>query len=325
LLASHGRREEARELAQRFSRAPGSMYELLKLAEINFSLGLADQSRDLLKRFASNYGHSPEVWASYASLLEDLKDWNEMRGVALQIREQRNYRDTLGGFSYFLEGRSDLGLERKTTAETAFRRASESTYEVPGLGLLVAKGLMKLKYHEYARPILRQVESSLTRRDDYWDTAFDCAMQLKDGNWILKISESAYKANPEDVVKVNRYAAALMVNRAQPEEAVKLTMQLLNNYPDSPTAIINHSLALMMNNRYAEAREQLDRLLPSGLSPAEASAYFLASFELHLSQRDFARAKEDSGKINRQALFPAQEKWLEDRLKEFPGSVTANY
>ena len=117
LLAANGRNTEAIELAERFTTSPGSAMEVLRLAEIYFRLGLSDACRDVLKRFAPQYGHSPEVWASYASVLEDLKDWGEMRAVAQQIREQPNYRDTLGGYSDYLEGRAELGAGRTMAAK----------------------------------------------------------------------------------------------------------------------------------------------------------------------------------------------------------------
>jgi len=211
------------------------------------------------------------------------------------------------------------------TAEIAFRKAAETTYENPGLGLMVARELMKLKYLEHSRSILQGLEEPMGGREEYWEMVFDCAVQLKDGEWVLKAAEHGYQNNPQEVVRMNRYAAALMANRVRPEEAVKLTVQLVSRYPDSPAAMINHALALLMNNRGAEARRQLERVKPNELNPFESCGYHLAMFEVYLDEKDYSRAWEENEKIDRQILFPAQAKWLQNRTKEMPPRVTGVY
>jgi len=115
------------------------------------------------------------------------------------------------------------------------------------------------------------------------------------------------------------------VNRAQPELAVELTMRLVNSHPKSAPALINHSLALLLNNRTEDARKTLSRVNLAKLTPIEKSAYKFALFDLAVRFKDFQRAWNDSDEINRQTLFRPQIEWLETSLKKLPPRVTASY
>lgn len=323
LLASTGSPDEARTLADRFTTAPSSAMEMLKLANVYFTLGQVEHCRELMKKFAPQFGHSPEVWLSYASVLEDLKDWNGMRAAALQIREIPNYQEKLGGFSFYIEGRAEMAQERITTAEIAFRKASQSSFEAPALGLEIAQNLTKLKYAKFARPILENIEDRLKSSRDYWDACFNAAFFLKDPAWILKASEADYNLAPEDVNAVNRYAAALMVNREKPEEAVQLTLRIVSRFPQSATAVINHASALLLNKRYAGAKSYLERVVPAGLNPVETSAYALAMFELAMQEQRYADARRFREAVMVDSLFPAQKEWLLKRTEEIPESLSS--
>jgi tetratricopeptide (TPR) repeat protein len=325
LLAGSGRKDEAVALAERYSNSPVSGYELLRLAEVYSNLGLTEQSHVVLQKFAPRYGQSPEVWAAYASVLEDLKDWQEMRGIALQIREQRANREGLWGYSYFLEGRAELAQERITTAEIAFRKAGEANYPIPALGFMIAKRISDLNYPGYARPIFDKVENAMAEREDFWAGYFDCAYQLKDGPGVLKAAERDYRLKPTDLTKLNRFAAALLANRVRPEEAVQLTLQLVNARPKNPTALINHAFALLLNNRVDEASSIVEKCRKVQLNPFEESALHMALFDLAFRSKDFETARRESDLINRQSLFPAQVNWLEACLKELPPRVTGKF
>ena len=434
LLAANGRKSEAIQLAEQFTSSPTSAMEVLRLAQIYFKLDLVEQCREVLKEFAPQFGQSPEVWTSYGTVLEGLEEWNEMRAAALRIREQPNYYENLGGYSHYLEGRAELGQERRTTAEIAFRKASQATYEAASVGTLVADGLLKVNYPQYARPVLEQLEAGkedddeywelvfraahdlkgnlrlLLRRcsqtpvwktwpscsraspanrrrgrtsfalawagrrtfaeiafrkasqatyeaasvgtlvadgllkvnypqyarpvleqleagkeddDEYWELVFRAAHDLKDAEWLLKAAKKAYTKDPRDVVVANRYAAALMANRAEPDEAVHLTLRILNSYPRSNTAAINHALALLLNKRTSEARAELRQIVPAMLSPHETPAYYLALFEACMNEQAYSEARDCLEKIPVSQLFPPQRRWLDEQIKLFPPTVTS--
>ncbi|MEK7686545.1 MAG: hypothetical protein AAB466_14105 [Verrucomicrobiota bacterium] len=318
LLTAAGRKAEAIELAQAYPNVPASATETVRLAEIYVSLGLPDYAKQVLRRFASRFGHSPEVWMTYANIVIEARSWAELRAVATEIRRQDGVRDTLAGYSYYLEGRAELGEGRAPTAEIAFRKAGQHTYQIRSLGLIIAEDLTKLGYAAIARDILVPLEAHFKDSLEYWGAAFTTALELKDAPWVLKASTRTYELKPLDITYLNRYAAALLLNRTRPEEAVKLTLQLVSAYPNSLASVINHSMALLLNQRTREARTLLANINANRLTPAESASYYLALFEVFYNLHEYDQAWRMSDRIERQHLFPIQVKWLESLHKQMP-------
>ena len=323
LLMGAGRTEEAQELARAFSRPPGTPIETVQLARIFQALELKEECREVLEQHAPAYYFSPEVWAAYATLLESEQDWEGMRGIALRMRRHPGVQGLLDGFSYFLEGRTELAQERRGPAEGAFRRAAEARYEQVAVGYMVARELNALKFFEGARKIFQKIESSYEERVDFWEAAFEAGYALRDGEWMLRAAKRLYELKPGDIQALNGYAASLMVNRARPAEAVRLTLEMTARYPNSPTAVLNHCFALLLNNRNGEAKDWLERINPEALDPVESSAYHLALFELNCNLKNYGEAWRASDKIFTSQLFPAQLEWLAARQKEMPPRLTS--
>ena len=318
LLTSAGRKAEAIKLAESFTRAPGSAAETVRLAEAYFQLGMLDASREVLQKFASDFRQSPEVWIAYAAVLEKQQDWEALRMIALQIREDVNARDTRWGFAYFLEGRAELAEKRFTAAERAFDKAAESTFGVPPLGVAVAKDLTRLKFYQRALDIYKQLEGSFQNDVRFWEGVFASALAARDAAMVLKATERCYQLDSNDAQACNRYAAALIVNRANPEEVIKLTLQLLSRYPNSLAGRLNHTFALLLNGRTAEAGTVLESIELATLSPADANHYYLAQFELNYAMQKWEAAAAALQKISRASLFPVQRQWLEEKNKKMP-------
>ena len=318
LLKQRGRKDEAIKLAHEFTRAPGSSMETVRLADAYYQLGMLDETRDLLKKTAPGFANSPEVWVAYAAVLERVSDWAGMRAIALQIREEMSSRDTLWGFAYYLEGRAELSEKRVSSAERAFEKAAECTYEIPPLGMSVAGELVKLKYHVHALKIYRSLEHSFEDDLGFWKGFFDAAYAAHDAELVLKTSERCYRLNPREASAHNRYAAALLVNRSKPEEVIKLTIQLVASFPNSLAARINHCFALLLNQRTEEALAALQSMNVAALSPGETSDYYLALFEAHHNLGRWDDAEKARGRIATSTLFPVQRKWLSEKSRSMP-------
>ena len=203
------------------------------------------------------------------------------------------------------------------------RKAAQASYDSSSLGMLVADGLLKAGYPLYARDVLEQLEAAKADDTEYWELVFRAAHELKDAEWLLKASEKTYAAAPGDVVLANRYAAALMTNRTRPNEAVQLTLRILNSYPRSNTAAINHALALLLNKRTAEAKAELRQLDSGSMSSHELPAYYLALFEVQMNEQAYSEARRSLERIVVANLYPPQRKWLEEQIKLLPATVTA--
>jgi tetratricopeptide (TPR) repeat protein len=318
LLISVGRKDEAVKLAESFTRAPGSAVETVRLAEAYFQLGMLDASREVLHKFAPDFHQSPEVWVAYAAVLDKQGDWSELRAIALQIREDLNARDSLWGFAYFLEGRAELAEKRLDSAARAFERAAESAYEIPPLGAAVARELTKLKFPQLALDVYKQLEDSFQSDLRFWEGSFEAAFATHNAGLVLKASERCFQLNPRDAQACNRYAAALIINRKNPEEVVRLTLQLLTRYPNSVAGRLNHTFALLMNHRTSEAKEILEGIDPDSLSAPDANSYYLARFELSYALQKWDDAASALDKISRGTLFPEQRQWLKEKHEKMP-------
>jgi len=167
------------------------------------------------------------------------------------------------------------------------------------------------------------LEQDFGEKADYWRVLLGAAYQFKYPDLMSNSAAAGYRLQPENVVCANNYAATLLVQRDRPEQAVSLTLQILNRFPDSNGAKLNHALALLLNLREAEAEAVLKSVVPENLSAEEANAFYLGMFELYSNQRHYDQAWEASDRITAKRLFPNQLKWLEEMRQRLPRRTAA--
>lgn len=318
LLAEGGRREEAVRLAEAFGSSPQSAQETLRLAEVYFQLGLKNSGREVLQRFVPLFGTNAEVWRFYARFLEQAKDWNELRNVAVQMREQPGMATVLWGYSYFLEGLANHRMDLHDAAALAFAKAGDAHYDSPDLAYEIARDMAEMSHGAPALRILAMIEDRVERDFAFWETWFDAAFSARNEAAVLKSAEQSYKLRPRDVQIHNRYAAALMLNKKDPEESIKMTLQLVNLYPQSIAATINHAYALLLNRREQEARRLLETLAGRTMSPSEANAFHLGLFEIYYTLELWDQALSQADRVNASMLFPSQLDSFETKRKALP-------
>ncbi len=318
LLAGNGRTNEAVKLAQSASVTPASSYELVRVAQCYASLGLVDSASDLMKRLAPQFGRAPEVWTTYASILEARQDWDEMRRIGRLIRQDAQSRESIWGLGYYIEGRADLAQKRAAGAESMFERAAESDYEYEMVGVMVARELNRKNYPKLALKLLAKLEARMEKNVDYWNEVFLASYGVQDSAMLMKAAERAYRILPNDPLALNRYAATLLLNRVQPDEAIQLTLQLYSRFPQNTAAAINHSCALLLNHRAPEAKTILEGINVAALSSVEIAPYYLALFETYHALGLWDRAWKARENIADGTLFPIQRDWLRLKEKEMP-------
>ena len=319
VLAQAGRMEEGRKLAQDYPYPPALSKEVVEMALASMQLGLTDYARTTLKHYAPQFPYAADIWVDLGDLLLQGKLWDELRELAMQIRNQEGTKNLLFGYSYYLDGRADLATQRPDQAKEEFDRSAQYAFDDnPEIGLRTANSLLKIGYPEPARAILLRLKPELKLNVDYWKALFDVANQLKQEGLLLEAGQNAYELQKNDVNCKNNYAAALLINRTKAEEAVKLTFDLISRYPDSETAKINHALAYVQNNRLPEAKQILDTLDVAQLSDVVSTAYYLGIFEIAVDQKRPDQAWQAFDKIEKRNLFPNQIVWLERVKKDLP-------
>ena len=311
LLDTNGKREQAVQLVRAFNTPPASAAELLLLANTHQSLGRQSQALQLMQRYAGQFAYAEAIWMTYAGLLIGEQRWPALLTLAMDMRKEKVAGDNLVGFSYYTEGRAHLAQQKRGPAEAAFRQIPEFTYRNPALVVEMGRNLYALGYPEIAKDLLIKSQPLCARSPLYWQLLGTVAHLLKLTDLRLTAYESAYQLNPQDWVAMNNYAAVLITQRQRPQEAIKLTVQLLAHAPNSVPAKINHSMALLANQRTTEAVALLQTINLNGLSPEETTAYYLGMLEANVNQRRYALARQDLAKIDRQHLFANQRQWLE--------------
>lgn len=342
LLATEGRRPEAVELARRSNLVPTSAWDAYQLARTYTLLGMLDQANELLRGYSRNIGWLAEslvlrgdVLMRQAGIVPD-PNWDtqtavathdpleELTSLALTIRIQPAAMDVLGGYSYYLEGIAEWYRGNKDAAGQVFAQAGKIGFRDPALGLQVAKHLLGLGgAARWAEPILLSLQDRLGDDPDYLLQLIKCASQLREDRYLLAPAKRMYELKPDDPVAMNNYAAALMIVRERPEEAIALSLQLLSRFPDVAELWINHSIACSMNNRGEDAVLALTHVDPARLEPPERAQYYMARFEANWLVGRLKVAWESLKQVDRSYLYPAQLSWLARVEPKFEADLEA--
>jgi predicted Zn-dependent protease len=318
LLLQTGQRAQAIELASSYPHRPTSAVEVVELAQVYSELGRRDQALELLQNYTKEFSHAAIFWVTYATELLETKRWEDLRAVALQIRSEDNVRDVLSGFSYFLEGRAELALGREASAIAAFKKSVEREFPFPGIGQRVAGQLLQLGQPALARELLMSLKKPLHAQLSYWILCFRVAELLKDVDFMLASARQAYELNPNDPYAVNNYAAALLITRQNPEQAIKLSLPFYSQNPNLLHAVVNHSAALLLNGRPQEAKSLLERIPTNALDRTQLALYNLDLFETYLRLNRFDLARAVSDRIDPDRLYPNQREWLQKARQDLP-------
>jgi hypothetical protein len=195
--------------------------------------------------------------------------------------------------------------------ETAARKSFPS----PQVAYEVGLGLKQLGYLEQALQVLGPLEPTSENDPFYWQAVFQLAEAMRqDPVLLLKAAREARRLHPGDARWDFSYAAALLVNRLDPAEAVVVTRDFLARAPASPQAQVNHSLALALNQRWDEAAALLAAVDPNRFDEFGRTIFHLCAFEVHLARGQKELARQDAALIQRRHLFPNQVQWLEQTL-----------
>ena len=89
-------------------------------AEAFIYLGLRDLAFRFLQRYTEDYDAADRAWYTQALLLSEAERWDELYGLAMEIRRSEKTRLSLKGYSYFLEGAAELKRGLRMLARRAF-------------------------------------------------------------------------------------------------------------------------------------------------------------------------------------------------------------
>lgn len=323
LLGKTGQKEKAIALAMSDNAPkPFNGNDATKLAQTLIELGLKSDALKILDDYSKKFGNYENLWLFYSELLMEEQLWSQLLDVALKIRQQPKIRLNLISYSFYIEGLAEIGLNRLGMANEAFKRMTEFKFYPPALIIPCAKKLLALNQINACKNLLQTNKEQAENSVDFWKIFTSIAMLEKNTELLLTASEKAYLLAPDDLVTINNRAAALLISRENPNEAVKLTFLLLQHNPDSVITRINHAIALAQNSRASDAYNILSTIDESALSQEIANSYYLAKFDVCRQLNQIQDAKQIAKLINTDPLFQPQKEWLTKTLKTLQTSTT---
>lgn len=310
LLMAAGRGDQAKMLASAHVRPPATEGEAELLGVALHRLGMVDEAADLIRKQLDVFGHSVRLWGLGGRLLTQLERWEDLRLFGSRMRRAPQLRGLLEGYGFFLEGVAEHGRGILPRAAEHFARAVEAGITQPLLALDAAIQMQRMGFPHQATDLMRSIEDQFASRTEFWKSMAHAAFDARQTTMVLLATQRAYELAPMDLNHANNYAAALLLNRTNASEAIRLTLDLINRIPNSKITRVNHALALNQNARYAEALSVLQSIPASALEPEERALWYLGLFEAEMHSGRLEEAKLAADQVELRFLFPNQLEWL---------------
>jgi tetratricopeptide (TPR) repeat protein len=325
VLMQTGRTAEAAARAKRLNAAPKTPTELIRIARLLRALGLLEDAIQLMQRHLDSFAYNTQVWVNLAELLGVAGRWDEVRILGVQLRGDPRQRVEVPGYGWFLEGYGTVkslptGSEERDPSlrnlgEVEFQQMLRSHISDPLIGYRCAVLLQEIGRQETAKKLFEGMEKDFGGQADYWFRLGLAAYQTDDIRLMLSANERAHQINPDNLLVINNLSAALLMLREQPAKAVELTLRRVAQDPLDQASRINHLLALVLNQRTAQARTELARFDPDRLPALEATLIHLAHLEIAVIEGKRDEALRELPRIEKRFLKAAQAAWL-DRATE---------
>lgn len=310
LLAHNQRGDDARELARKFVTPPESSGDAEIMARGLLRLGLRTETLAYLERHQESFSYNPTLWIIRTQLLMDMNRWDELRTVAVAMRQYERLAPHLGGYSHYLEGLAELRQGRNDIAARCFAELEQHPIPDPVLAYGSATTLKKLGRPDLAASMLGRLESSFSNHLEFWLQLQASAFDARQFDVLLAATKRAYEIAPTKLEYANNYAAALLVSREHSSEAIDLTFRTLQLAPRAFETRLNHALALLQNARVADAEPILKDLDDERRDAERETLVNLGWFEFYLKSGNPSLAREYALKVDPTRLLPPQAEWF---------------
>ena len=315
LLAYNQRGDEAREQARKFVAPPESSGDAEIMARGLLRLGLRTETLAYLERHQEAFSYHPTLWTLRTQLLMEMNRWDDLRTVAVAMRQHDRLEPYLGGYSHFLEGLAETRQGRDDIASRCFAELAQHPIPDPVLAYSSASLLKKLGRPEIAASMLGRLEKNFSNQLEFWLQLQASAFDARQFDVLLAATKRAYEIAPGKLEYANNYAAALLVSREHPSEAIELTFRTLQLAPQAFETRLNHALALLQNARVTDAEPILRDLDDERRDAERETLVNLGWFEFFLRSGNPTRAKEYALKVDPARLLPPQAEWFTKSAK----------
>lgn len=320
LLAGTGQKRKAFWLATRYfqrsdsNRPPDSTMERATVAESFMNMGRESHAFWCLRRPADGLDHGfMEDWRqSKADALMINKQWSELGELALSLRRDCRMGEGMMGYSFFLEGVSEMERGRADAAKKAFQKISDYSLGEGERGLFMASHLVRLQFYAAARDVLLGLRSKHKDKTVFWRLLFVAAKEIGDSRGLLSATENLHHLRPHDRETRNDYLAVLLSLRIRPDAAMSLTYQGMRQNPHDAAGKIHRARALLWNEKADAAASLLVSINPKRLIGTLEQSFYLARLELEFQRKRVQEAYKWSGKIRPKLLIPGDRRRFQE-------------
>ncbi len=310
LLEVMGRKADAAALARSYTVRPRTPGEAEQLLAVFNRLGLYNEGLQFLGQQMDDFKQHPVIWVRMGELLAAGKLWDRIRSMALEVRQDERLKEVLGNYGWFLMGVAEHGLGHPQTAKEAFDQFVALPPPNPVVSFQSAVTLNRLGYPEAAAVLLKRLESVAGTDLAFWKQVQLAAFESRQAELLLAACEKVHALAP-DTVSMSNLAAALLMMRERPSEAVQLTLDVIGRAPNSRIAQVNHALALVQNGRTADSERTLRSVSSTGMSDGDRTMLAFSWFQCHLQSGRTNEAVAAAEKVDLRHLFPPQVQWFE--------------
>jgi tetratricopeptide (TPR) repeat protein len=309
VLLRAGQTNEAIKLSGAAGQHPQEADQAVLLAKFYYEAGEDQEALRVLKHYREQFPDSEALWISQANLLLELKKWDELRGVAVQARAVNSHWPYSTAYAYYFEAVANLKSGMPKEGEANLRKVAD--YVGPlAQRVELAQRIWALGFPAIVRDLLRIGDNDFGSEKGlefkYWSLLARICYELQDLEGLEAALVRAHELEPGNEVTANNLAAALVASRRNPILALTLTTKLMKSSRAWPGAYVNHSLALIQNQRADEAAKVLEAISPSEISRGERTAYYIARFEIATFRKEWQQAKEIAALIDPKELLPVE-------------------
>ncbi len=318
MLIANGQRESARKLAAGGLVQPRTLVEIQAMAKVLVALDLGSRALSMLEANRERFRRDPGYWLVEARCLMALGKWKEMEVLGRSCRGIPNIDKGDLGVGWGIEAVGVNGDGRREEARELGRRMLLSVPKSPEICGSLALMLTEAKLDHLALAMVRLLEPHAMDNPAYWKQRTLVASQTLDGFELVRSSTERMALEPNDILARNMHAAVLLMVREDPAEVVRLTFQNMALLPGNADVRLNHAMALAFNGRAREASQILSAMSERSLTSAQRNNYRLAWFDVYVAQRDWAKARDLSERLDKSQLLPLQRKRVQEEIARMP-------
>jgi tetratricopeptide (TPR) repeat protein len=270
-------------------------------------LGLWDEAIDFYSRCLERPEGRGRVWVACGSALVRRERWREVRELASRMRSHPGDAASWVGYSRYLDGVALLGLGHTNEAIGEFRRLLETPHCDARAALAVGTDLVQRRFPEVATGLLHRREPEFAGFPEFWRILVRAAVQQGDAELMLTAARREYALDAQGIEAANDLAVALLLNGQEPGLARQLTRRVLDADPESASAMIHHSLALLGDRLPRAARPLLESIDGANLPAAQRNSLAFARALLAADDNRLTDLASQLRELHPAWLFPDQQ------------------